>query len=137
MPPFRVRSLLKNGEVVSVKNLPAKYLLNAFDTAGHGDRICRVIHILDSIDGYDKNETIAMTNRPCRFKPLSERNGNQALEITVKRFPALQEVRLLSPDMKEVKKLNFKKLDKDAWSITVPAELVKRYTVIVCDPGKK
>ena len=132
-----VRSLLKNGEVVSVKNLPAKYLFNAFDTAGHGDRICRVIHILDSIDGYDKNEEIAMTNRPCRFKPLSERNGNQPLEITVKRFPALQEVRLISPDMQETQKLKFKQLDKNAWSITVPAELVKRYTVIVCDPGKK
>lgn len=132
-----VRSLLKNGEVVSVKNLPAKYLFNAFDTAGYGDRICRTIHILDSIDGYDKGEAIAMTNRPCRFKPLAERNGNQPLEITVKRFPALQEVRLISPDTKEITKLQFKKITQDSWAITVPTELVKRYTVIVCDPGKK
>jgi hypothetical protein len=78
-----------------------------------------------------------MTNRPCRFKPLAERNGNQPLEITVKRFPALQEVRLISPDTKEITKLQFKKITQDSWAITIPTELVKRYTVIVCDPGKK
>ncbi|MBR7145155.1 MAG: beta-galactosidase trimerization domain-containing protein [Lentisphaeria bacterium] len=133
-----VKSLLKNGEIVSVENLPEKYLFNAFDTAGHGDRVCRTIHILDCFDGYNKGETIAMTNRPCRFKALKERNGGKPLKITVNNFPALQEVRLLSPDNKKVELLKFQPgQTAGQWMITVPAESVKRYTIIVCDPGKK
>ena len=132
-----VRALLTDGEVVSVENLPPKYLFNAFDTAGHGDRICRTIHILDSFDGYEKGETIAMKNRPCRFKPLAERNGGKDLLITVRKFPAMNAVRLLSPDHKTVEKLQFIHGKKPGeWVITVPAQLVKRYTIIVCDPGK-
>ena len=53
------------------------------------------------------------------------------------KFPAIKEVRLLSPDNKTVEKLDFTKGKKSGqWIITVPAEQVKRYTVIVCDPGK-
>ena len=132
-----VKALVNNQVIVSVENLPEKYLFNAFDTAGHGDRICRTIHILDCFDGYNKGETIAMTNRPCRFKALKERNGGKDLKITVNKFPAMKEVRLLSPDNKKVENLKFQP-GKIAgqWVITVPAELVKRYTIIVCDPGK-
>ena len=79
-----------------------------------------------------------MTNRPCRFKALKERNGGKDLKITVNKFPAMKEVRLLSPDNKKVENLKFQP-GKTAgqWVITVPAEQVKRYTIIVCDPGKK
>ena len=133
-----VKTLLNNMEVASVENLPEKYLFNAFDTAGHGDRICRTIHILDCFDGYEKGETIAMQNRPCRFKALQERNGNKPLKITVNKFPVIKEVRLLSPDSEKTKLLKFApgKINGQ-WVITVPAEMVKRYTIIVCDPGKK
>ena len=79
-----------------------------------------------------------MQARPCRFKALQERNGNKALEITVNKFPVLKEVRLLSPDNKKAEQLKFAPgKTADQWVITVPAELVKRYTIIVCDPGKK
>ena len=133
-----VKSLLKNGEIVSVENLPEKYLFNAFDTAGYGDRVCRTIHILDCFDGYNRGETIAMQNRPCRFKALAERNGGKALKITIRKFAALQEVRLLSPDNAQAEKLQFQAGAKPGeWVITVPAEKVKRYTIIVCDPLKK
>jgi len=132
-----VKQLLQNKLTVSVKNLPQKYMFNAFDTAGHGDRICRTIHILDCFDGYEKNEAIAMQNRPCRFKALAERNNNLPLIITIRKFAKLQEVRLISPDSSEIVKLDFKPADTaDSWQITVPASLVKRYTVIVCDPGR-
>ena len=86
---------------------------------------------------YEKNEDIAMKNRPCRFKALKERNNGKDLLITLNKFPALQEVRLLSPDSDKVEKLQFKATQKpQQWLVTVPADLVKRYTVIVCDPGK-
>ena len=78
-----------------------------------------------------------MQNRPCRFKALAERNNNLPLIITIRKFPKLQEVRLISPDSSETVKLDFKPASAaDSWQITVPASLVKRYTVIVCDPGK-
>lgn len=133
-----VKSLLKNPPVVEVKNLPAKFMFNAYDTAGFSEKMrCRTIHVLDCFDGYEKGETIPPTNQPCRFKPLAERNGSQPVCFTVNNFAQLQKVVLLSPDRAEPLELGFKPADRpNSWQIDVPAKEFGRYTIIVCMPQK-
>lgn len=131
-----VESLLPQQRRNEVRQLPDKVLFNAYDTDGDFDGIYRrTLHVLDSFDGYDPGEPFPTENRPCRFKPLAERNDGQNIIFVVRDFPSLSRVRLLSPDFAEAHEPAFSHSETEkGFVISVPANAFGRYSILVLEP---
>ena len=128
-----VRGFLDGGPAIDVAGLPAKVLVNAFDTDGHDDgRLRRTVHILDYSPGHEEGDIIPDPNPPLVFTPIAKRNGGAPVTVTLRGFTA-RAARLLSPDRKE--NLPLKPVVKDgATTVAIPAAELGRYSILVCDP---
>ncbi|MHC4871771.1 MAG: beta-galactosidase trimerization domain-containing protein [Planctomycetota bacterium] len=133
-----VSNILENKRNVEVNGLPAKVMVNAYDTDGDFDgKYKRTIHILDSFDGFEEGETFPKKNQPCKFKQFAERNGGKSIEVILRNLTKVNSVKMISPDFEQPKELEavYSK-ESNGYVINIKPEEFGRYSILVVDKEK-
>ncbi len=132
-----VANILNDQRLVEVRGLPSKVMVNAYDTDGDfNGRYKRTIHILDSFDGFEPGETIPDPrkggNAVCRFKSFASRNGGKPVEVILRGLSSIKSAKMISPDFKNAKPLQIKKVGNCHIASVDPNEF-GRYSIIVVE----